>query len=268
VSARSDLDRVWNASAVSPERQVVLVVGAAVLDDLEHPTTLLAARRTEPPNLAGGWELPGGKVEPGEPADHALVREVAEELGCTVEVTGWLTATVPVSDALALRVATARLVEGEPEPAEHDAVRWLAAGELDDVAWLDADRPFLPELDVLLGALGTRLRAILFEEDAARAVAARLRGDGWDAEVVRERYSGEDDDEDHPWAVLSDAPEVVLEILVDEHDGWLDVDGLPDGPGRPAPGHATDRAPLDLPAAPRRVKRPDGVSRPDLGSGA
>jgi 8-oxo-dGTP diphosphatase len=51
-----------------PERpQDVLreVVGAALVDDLTHPTVLLAARRTEPPALAGGWEIPGGKVDPG-----------------------------------------------------------------------------------------------------------------------------------------------------------------------------------------------------------
>ena len=45
---------------------VRLVVGAAIVDDLARPARLLAARRTEPPALAGGWELPGGKVEPGE----------------------------------------------------------------------------------------------------------------------------------------------------------------------------------------------------------
>jgi 8-oxo-dGTP diphosphatase len=229
-----------------------LVVGAAIV----RAGRVLAARRTTPPALAGGWEFPGGKVEPGEGADHALVREVAEELGCTVEVTGWLTPTVPVTDALALRVATARLVEGEPDPAEHDAVRWLAAGELDDVDWLPADRPFLPELDVLLGELAARPRAILFDEDAAAAAAARLRGDGWDVEVVRERYSGEDDDEDHPWAVLTDAPGLVLELLVDEYDGWLDTEGAGGPAGGPPP------PPLDLPTAPRRIKRPD------LGSGS
>ena len=48
-----------------PRSSLLLVVGAAIVDDLEHPTRLLAARRTEPSALAGGWELPGGKVDPG-----------------------------------------------------------------------------------------------------------------------------------------------------------------------------------------------------------
>jgi 8-oxo-dGTP diphosphatase len=93
------------------------------------------------------------------------------------------------------------------------------------------------------------VRAIFFEEDDARAVAARLRADGFEASVARERLAGEDDDEDHPWAVLSDAPELMVEMLVDEYDGWLDAeDTAPAAP--PVP-------PLDLPAAPRRIKRGD-----------
>jgi mutator protein MutT len=230
---------------MAPEDQQV-VVGAAVV----RGGAVLAARRTRPPEAAGRWEFPGGKVEAGETPDDAIVREIAEELGCAVEVTGWL--TVPVSESLVLRVATARLVEGEPGPTEddvtHDAVRWLAVDELDDVDWLEADRPFLPELDTLLVELGRRLRGIFFDEETAAAVAARLRSDGWDAEVVRERYHGEDDDEDHPWAVLSDAPELVMELLVDEYDGWLDAEQS----GEPASG----RPPLDLPTAPRHLKRP------------
>ena len=93
------------------------------------------------------------------------------------------------------------------------------------------------------------MRAIFFDEDDARAVAARLRSDGFEASVARERLAGEDDDEDHPWAVLSDAPELMVEMLVDEYDGWLDAeDEAPAAPPLP---------PLDLPAAPRRIKRGD-----------
>jgi len=122
------------------------VVGAALLRD----GRVLAARRTSPPEAAGRWELPGGKVEPGETAETALVREIAEELGCTIEVTGWLDGSVPIGSAYTLEVATARLVGGEPAPHEHDRVRWLGAAELDDVDWLEPDRPFLGELRALL----------------------------------------------------------------------------------------------------------------------
>ncbi len=111
---------------------------------------MLAARRTAPAAAAGRWEFPGGKVEPGESPADALVREIAEELACTVEVTGWLDGAVPIGDTHLLTVAVARLVAGDPVPHEHDQVRWLAAAELDDVDWLDPDRPFLPELRALL----------------------------------------------------------------------------------------------------------------------
>lgn len=91
------------------------------------------------------------------------------------------------------------------------------------------------------------LRAVFFEEDDARAVADRLVRDGFDAEVSVDRLAGEDDDEDHPWVVVTDAPELVLEVLADAHDGWLDHDGGEEQPPVPP-------APLDLPDAPRRVK--------------
>ena len=126
------------------------MVGAAVV----RRGAVLAARRTSPPEAAGRWELPGGKVEPGETAEAAVVREIAEELACTVEVTGWLAGESPVREGLVLRVALARLVAGEPLPSEHDVVRWLGPDQLDDVDWLAADRPFLPQLGRVLGTGG------------------------------------------------------------------------------------------------------------------
>jgi 8-oxo-dGTP diphosphatase len=108
---------------------------------------VLAARRT---GSVGGWEFPGGKVEPGESAEAALVREVREELGCGVALTGWLAGESEVRPGLLLRVGIAHLVDGEPIPSEHDIVRWLRADQL-DVGWLAADRPFLAELAGVLG---------------------------------------------------------------------------------------------------------------------
>jgi hypothetical protein len=91
------------------------------------------------------------------------------------------------------------------------------------------------------------MRVVFHEEDDAVAVAARLRADGFEAEAARERFAGEDDDEDHPWAVVSDAPDFMLEVLAEEYDGWVDHD-------EPAPPPRPDAAPLDLPSAPRRIK--------------
>ena len=127
---------------------MVLVIGAAIVQD----GRVLAARRTTPAAAAGGWELPGGKVEEGEHPDETVVREVREELGCGIEVTGHLAGEQPIRDGYVLHVAVARLVDGEPIPleGEHDAVRWLTADELEEVRWLEPDLPFLDEIREVL----------------------------------------------------------------------------------------------------------------------
>jgi 8-oxo-dGTP diphosphatase len=132
---------------VVAERQVV--VGAAIVRD----GRVLAARRTAPASAAGRWEFPGGKVEPGETEADSLVREVEEELGLQIRVERWLAGAEPIGDHYLLKVAVAAIEAGEPAPTEHDAVRWLAAGELGEVDWLEADRPFLAELSHRLSTL-------------------------------------------------------------------------------------------------------------------
>ena len=122
------------------------VVGAALVRD----GRVLASRRTEPPRLAGLWEFPGGKVEPGESDEQALVRELREELGVTAEVGGRLGGDLPIGDTAVLRVYTARITAGEPALVDHDEHRWLGADDLLDVPWIPVD---LPLVELLRGRL-------------------------------------------------------------------------------------------------------------------
>jgi 8-oxo-dGTP diphosphatase len=137
---------------------LISVVGGAVLDSLANPGRLLVARRTAPPQFAGMWEFPGGKVESGESAEQALRRELLEELGVHVRlgaeleagsVSGW-----PLNDRAAMRVWFAELVDGEPLPLQdHDELRWIDLGNRREVLalpWIPADLPIVEALLVVL----------------------------------------------------------------------------------------------------------------------
>lgn len=123
-----------------------VVVGAAIVRD----GRLLAQQRSYPESHAGQWELPGGRVEPGEKPSDALVRECVEELGVSVSVGEQVGPDVPLKKDVVLRIHAATLAGGEPEALEHNAVRWLTADELPDVDWLPADRVLVPSLQALL----------------------------------------------------------------------------------------------------------------------
>ncbi|HEX6467636.1 MAG TPA: (deoxy)nucleoside triphosphate pyrophosphohydrolase [Streptosporangiaceae bacterium] len=120
-----------------------IVVGAAIIAG----GRLLAAQRAEPPALAGGWEFPGGKVDPGESDEEALVRECREELGVEVGLGERVGGDWRLTANAVLRVWTATITDGTPRPLEHLALRWLAAAEVYEVSWLDAD---LPVVDAVL----------------------------------------------------------------------------------------------------------------------
>jgi 8-oxo-dGTP diphosphatase len=125
-----------------------VIVGAALV----RGGRLLAQCRASPPEVAGRWELPGGRVEPGESEPAALRRECLEELGARVSVTERLGPDLTLSPTSVLRVYLAALEPGSAEPAalEHVEVRWVGAAELPALDWLEADRVLLPELALLL----------------------------------------------------------------------------------------------------------------------
>jgi 8-oxo-dGTP diphosphatase len=125
---------------------VQVVVGAAIL----RAGQLLAAQRSRPAALAGYWELPGGKVEPGEDERAALARECREELGVAVAVGDRVGPEVPISDGMVLRTWSATILSGTPYAHEHAAQRWLTAAEISELPWLPADAPLIPHLQRLL----------------------------------------------------------------------------------------------------------------------
>ena len=128
-------------------RQVV--VGVALLDSDRR---LLVAQRAEPAALAGFWELPGGKVDPGETDEEALVRECEEELGVTVELLERVGSDLPIGETGVLRVWSGRVRSGQLTAIEHAELRWVTADDLGALAWLPADLPLLPELRTLMGS--------------------------------------------------------------------------------------------------------------------
>jgi 8-oxo-dGTP diphosphatase len=133
---------------VNQPRSPRVIVAAVIVTD----GRVLACERSSPPEVAGRWEFPGGKVEPGETDAQALARECAEELGVRVEVGARVGPDVPLAHGRAvLRVFAVTLLDGdEPRALEHSAMRWLAVDELDSVPWLPADKPIVSELPALL----------------------------------------------------------------------------------------------------------------------
>ena len=123
------------------------MVGAALVRD----GRVLASRRTDPPHLAGLWEFPGGKVEPGETDEQALVRELREELQVEAVVGARLGEDLRIGETAVLRVYLCALAGGEPALVDHDEHRWLAAHELLDVPWIPVDAPLVEDLRQLLG---------------------------------------------------------------------------------------------------------------------
>ncbi len=128
------------------------VVAAAIVDSLDAPTMLLGARRSRPARLAGRWEFPGGKVDPGETELEALHRELREELGVTValgaQILGPFDGGWHVTDRHVMRVWYATVASGEPLPlVEHDQLRWLDPRLLWTVPWLDGDVGIVREIE-------------------------------------------------------------------------------------------------------------------------
>ena len=123
-------------------------VAAAVIRDGDR---VFAAQRA-----GGGWEFPGGKIEPGESPQQALIREIREELDLGIAVGGPLAVLEYDHPAfhLSMQCFWCRITEGTPVLKEHADARWLGAEDLDSVDWLPADRALIGQVRAALSGLG------------------------------------------------------------------------------------------------------------------
>lgn len=131
--------------------KLVLVVAVALVDP---DGRVLLAQRPEGKDMAGLWEFPGGKVEPGESPEAALTRELLEELG----IETWASCLAPLSFAshaygafhLLMPLYVCRKWKGEPSRREHAALRWVRPRDMGGYPMPPADLPLLPVLRDLL----------------------------------------------------------------------------------------------------------------------
>lgn len=120
--------------------KTVKVVAAIICDDMKEKNKIFATARGYG-DLKGGWEFPGGKVEPGETSQQALIREIIEELDTEIKV-GELIDTVEYDYPtfhLSMDCFWAEVKAGHLELKEAEAAKWLTRNQLDSIDWLPAD---------------------------------------------------------------------------------------------------------------------------------
>jgi len=133
------------------ERRLVRVVGAII----ERDGTVFAARRSPERSAGGLWEFPGGKVEADETPEHALRRELREELGIDATIGRFLDRSVSEVDGTRIELSCYETMLTGPEPTrstDHDALMWIALDQLNELTWAPGDIPIIGRLPRVLAA--------------------------------------------------------------------------------------------------------------------
>ncbi len=135
---------IRKVAAVTIQRPMVRVVGAVI----ERQGMILCCRRATGHRMAGFWEFPGGKPQPGESERQALVREIEEELSIEIEPMQRIARIEHAYPDLRVEIAfwSARIGRGEPVLRVHDAIEWVDRADLSDFDWLAADLPLIERL--------------------------------------------------------------------------------------------------------------------------
>ena len=126
-------------------KKTVKVVGAIIENENNE---ILCALRSKDMSLAKYWEFPGGKIEQGESISDAIVREIKEELGCTIEFIDVFYDNTHEYENVIVNLLTVKckLVEGTPKANEHAKLLWLSKDYLESLIWAPADIPTIDKL--------------------------------------------------------------------------------------------------------------------------
>ncbi|MFE5321657.1 (deoxy)nucleoside triphosphate pyrophosphohydrolase [Paenibacillus sp. NPDC056579] len=121
------------------------VVGAVIVNDKDE---ILCALRSQKMSLPGLWEFPGGKIEQGEEATSALVREINEELLCAIEIGELIADITHEYPNIKVRLMTyfAKIISGKPVATEHEKLQWFSSNKLAELDWAPADIPTVHKL--------------------------------------------------------------------------------------------------------------------------
>ena len=129
--------------------KTIKVVAAIICNNMQKKTKVFATARGYG-DLKGGWEFPGGKVEPGETPQQALVREIMEELNTEIKVGDTIEYDYPTFH-LSMDCFWAEVTSGQLELKEAAAAKWLTKEQLDSVAWLPADITLIEKIRANMG---------------------------------------------------------------------------------------------------------------------